>query len=123
MAICAVGQYTSASPTERAYVSSDGGDSFSELAISLPSACQASSLLASPSISVAVAACGGEIVATFDGGGIWSTVYDSGSGPSIGYIGFTTTTQGVAIEASAFDSLGALLMTHDGGHTWAEVDI
>jgi photosystem II stability/assembly factor-like uncharacterized protein len=123
IAACAVGQYTSTTATERAYVSGNGGDSFSELATPLPSACQAVSLLASASSSVAAAGCGGEIVATFNGGGTWSAVYDSGAGPSIVYLGFTTTTQGVAIEASASSSLGSLLMTHDGGQTWVAVDI
>jgi hypothetical protein len=80
-------------------------------------------VLSSPTTSVAAAGCGGEIVASFNGGGSWATVFTGSGNTSISYIGFTTPTQGVAIEASLTDSAGPLLMTHDGGHTWAAVTI
>jgi len=49
----------------------------------------------------------------------------------IDYLGFTTTTQGVAIElespicsnSGCTSPAGRLLMTHDGGHEWAPVPI
>jgi photosystem II stability/assembly factor-like uncharacterized protein len=123
IAICDAGAWTSGTPTEQAYVSTDGGTSFSQLATALPAACQGSDALASSTASVAAAGCGGEIVATFDGGGSWSSVYTGGAGTSITYVGFTTSTQGVAIAASTASLPGTLLMTHDGGHTWAPVTI
>jgi hypothetical protein len=124
IAACEVGLYGgSSSPTEQAYTSTTGGGAFTELAAALPAACQGSSALASPTTSVAAAGCGGEIVATFDGGGSWGTVFTGSGNTSISYIGFTTSSQGVAIEASLTSSTGLLLMTRDGGHTWAAVTI
>jgi hypothetical protein len=124
IAACEVGLYGgSSSPTEQAYSSTNGGGSFTELATALPAACQGSSALASPTTSIAAAGCGGGIVATFDGGGSWGTVFTSSGNAGITYVGFTTPTQGVAIEASATGLPGTLLVTRDGGHTWAAVTI
>ncbi len=124
IAACEAGLYGgSSSPTEQAYTSTNGGGAFTELATALPAACQGSSTLASPTTSVAAAGCGGEIVATFNGGGSWGTVFTGAGNTSISYVGFTTSSQGVAVEASLTSSTGPLLMTHDGGHTWAAVTI
>jgi hypothetical protein len=38
-------------------------------------------------------------------------------------VGFTTSSEGVAIEVSLTSSTGLLVMTRDGGHTWAAVTI
>jgi hypothetical protein len=54
--------------------------------------------------------------ASFDGGHTWQTVYTARPGTTCTYLGFTTLTQGVAIESTATGS--ELLMTRDGGHTW-----
>jgi photosystem II stability/assembly factor-like uncharacterized protein len=87
--------------------------------------------LASPDPSVAVLASGSDILATFDGGSTWTTVYMGPASQGIDYLGFTTTTQGVAIElespicstSGCTSPAGSLLMTHDGGHEWAPVPI
>ncbi len=122
IAACDVGLYGgSGSPTEEAYTSANGGGAFTALATALPAACQGIPALASPTASVAAAGCGEEIVSTFDGGGSWATVF-TGSG-NISYLGFTTPTQGVAIDVPVTSSTGLLLMTHDGGHTWAAATI
>ena len=121
LALCDVGLWTSTSPSERAYVSSDGGARFSPLAARLPSACQGASTLATVSALVAAAGCGAGVVATFDGGASWSTVY-TGTG-TVRYVGFTTATQGVAIETPASSPVGTLLMTHDAGHSWTPASI
>ena len=120
-ALCDVGLWTSTSPRERAYVSSDGGASFSPLAARLPSVCQGSSALATVSSLVAAAGCGADVVATFDGGASWSTVY-TGTGTVL-YAGFTTATRGLAIETPASSPVGTLLVTVDGGHSWAPTSI
>ena len=122
LAVCDVGAYTGVSPVEVAFVSTNGGASFSALFTDLPSGCQGSTTLASPSTSVAAAGCGAGIVATFNGGGSWATVYAGGSGTTIAYVGFTTPTQGVAI-ATAGSAAGSLLMTRNGGESWALVTI
>ena len=120
-ALCDVGLWISTSPRERAYVSSDGGASFSPLAARLPSVCQGSSALATVSSLVAAAGCGADVVATFDGGASWSTVY-TGTGTVL-YAGFTTATRGLAIETPASSPVGTLLVTVDGGHSWAPTSI
>jgi photosystem II stability/assembly factor-like uncharacterized protein len=66
---------------------------------------------------------GGDILTSFDGGSTWGTPYAGAGSTSIDYVGFTTSTQGVAIEASPTSSTGLLVMTRDGGHTWAAVTI
>jgi hypothetical protein len=123
IAACDVGLYGSGPPAERAYTSTDGGSSFTELAAALPASCQGSATIASPSTSVAAAGCGAGIVTTFNGGGSWGTVYTGGSGTTIAYVGFTTTTQGVAIATATGSAAGALLMTRNGGESWAPVTI
>ncbi|MGO8686746.1 MAG: hypothetical protein ACLQT7_06100 [Candidatus Dormibacteria bacterium] len=123
IAACDVGLYGSGPPAERAYTSTDGGGSFTELATALPSSCQGSATIAGPSPSVAAAGCGGQIVATFNGGGSWSTVFSGGASTTIAYVGFTTSSQGVAISAASGSSAGALLMTSDGGHAWGTVTV
>jgi hypothetical protein len=56
--------------------------------------------------------------ASFDGGRRWSVVYKGG----LGYLGFTTANQGVAIAYGPGSSTSTyLLMTYDGGRTWSEV--
>ncbi|MGA9112954.1 MAG: YCF48-related protein, partial [Candidatus Dormiibacterota bacterium] len=123
LAVCDVGAYTSSSPAEDAFVSTNGGSSFTGLSASLPSGCQGSATLASASSSLAAAGCGAEVVATFNGGGSWVPVYSGPSGTSIAYVGFTTTTQGVAIATAAGSAAGTLLMTRNGGANWAAVTI
>jgi hypothetical protein len=50
-------------------------------------------------------------------------VYAGGSGSTIAYVGFTTTTQGVAIATASGSDTGTLLMTRNGGESWAVVTI
>ncbi|HYA45087.1 MAG TPA: hypothetical protein VED59_05735 [Acidimicrobiales bacterium] len=54
--------------------------------------------------------------ASFDGGRHWSIVYDG----TVNYLGFTTASQGVAILGEPSNHT-AMIMTHDGGHSWARV--
>jgi hypothetical protein len=123
IAACDVGLYGSGAPTERAYTSTDGGGSFTELATALPASCQGSATIASSSTSVAAAGCGAGIAATFNAGGSWGTVYGGAAGTTIAYVGFTTPSQGVAISTTSGGAPGVLLMTTDGGHTWAAVTV
>jgi hypothetical protein len=122
IAVCDAGAWTSGTPTEEAFVSTNGGSSFGQLATALPAACQASGTVTSSSSAVAAAGCGQEIVATFNSGGSWSTVYTASAGSSVVYTGFTTPSQGVAI-ATGSGGVGSLVMTRNGGTTWAPVTI
>lgn len=56
--------------------------------------------------------------ASFDGGRRWSVVHRG----SLGYLGFTTASQGVAIAYGPGPSTNTyLLMTYDGGRAWSDV--
>ena len=124
IAACDVGLYGgSSSPTEQAYTSTNAGGAFTALATALPTACQGIPALASPTTSVAAAGCGEQIVATFNSGGSWATVFTGSGNTSISHLGFTTPTQGVAIEVSLTSSTGLLVMTRNGGASWAAVTI
>lgn len=108
-----------------AYASTDGGGTFHLVSRNaLPSSAvgyfAVQGNLASPSADFAVMIGAAGLVASFDGGAIWSTVDASptGSGPT--YVGFETTAQGVAIwtDDEGATPIGSLQMTFDGGHNW-----
>jgi hypothetical protein len=131
VAACAVGQW-STPKGEHLYVSHDGGTTFTEAAAQVPltdaaaiGSPGAGSILVAGQTTQAAA-----IVGSFDGGQTWQTVMTAGSpggqAASPTYLGFTTPTQGVSITQSGTGtggqtSVGKLLVTRDGGHTWSEV--
>jgi hypothetical protein len=116
VAVCAEGRFSAPTVTVRVYLSTDGV-TFPAKGTVVPSATDVLGV-ASPVPGTIVVADAGRLVATFDGTATWSTVFKGN--PTLGWndLGFTTPTQGVAIETG---QSGALLMTHDGGHTWAPV--
>ncbi len=87
-------------------------------AVSAASASGPSVNLASGS-ATAAGASAAALSASFDGGHTWQTVYAATPGATWAYLGFTSLTQGVAIESTGQGS--QLLMTRDGGHAWAPV--
>ena len=121
------GQPGAAAGSEWLFTSSDGGQSF-QADGALPSADKVGSAITTsgPGTVVAGADVGlggtgaGALVATFDGGHAWQTVYQSSAVSSWADVGFTNQMQGVAVAVS--QSRTSLLMTHDGGHTWQTVD-
>lgn len=128
VAACAVGQW-STPKGEHLYISHDGGTTFTEAAAQVPltdaagiGSPGAGSILVAGSTTQAA-----EIVGSFDGGQTWQTVMTAGSsGATLTYVGFTTPTQGVAVMQTGTGpggqtSVGKLLVTRDGGHTWSEV--
>jgi photosystem II stability/assembly factor-like uncharacterized protein len=107
------------------YSSSDAGASFAEVPGRLPVFdLQA---IATPPGSKAVlvggslSGVGSALVASLDGGPSWNVV-DVAQGGTFSELGFTTSDQGVAIT-SAVDGTVELVMTRDGGRTWAPVPI
>jgi hypothetical protein len=129
-AVCAEGIWAGGPMSVRAYVSTTAGSAFTELSSALPfTSAQVGAYgdspppAASPSTSVLAVGDGGDLLASFDSGSTWSTAYSGVAGTSITYVGFTSTTQGVAIEASSASPLGTLLMTRNGGQAWAAVTI
>ncbi|HMC40163.1 MAG TPA: hypothetical protein VKI19_10910 [Acidimicrobiales bacterium] len=119
-AVCAEGMW---GPPDRGipagrnwlFTSSDGGASF-QAAGPVPGQNPASITVA-PGHPGTVVVADGQVglQATFDGGRTWQTVYGDGS---IGFVGFTTAQQGVAIR---YSPVPAFVMTRDGGHTWTTV--
>jgi hypothetical protein len=123
VAVCDQGVWGPATPAGvRVWVSHSGGASFTMLATPLPvSPGGGAGPVASPSSTVAAVGVGSTILATFNGGSTWGSVYSGGG--SIAYLGFTTATQGVAVETRPSTAAGSLLMTRDGGHHWVPVPI
>jgi hypothetical protein len=62
------------------------------------------------------------LVATFDDGQTWSTVFTGSGAGSWTDLGFTTLDQGVVVLGHD-DGTADLLMTSDGGHSWAAVPV
>lgn len=76
---------------------------------------------------VAAASGATSISASFDNGQTWSDVYDdtANGGLPLVDLGFTTASQGVAVEGAPDSGTGGgmLLQTRDGGRTWHSVSI
>jgi hypothetical protein len=118
VAVCHEGLYTSGTPVVNAYFSSDGGSTFQPAATSPPSFPPDDTGIASPAPDVVImGGNAGDLIGTFDGGTTWTVVHHQPDSASWLQVGFTTSTQGVAIDES-----GNLLMTFDGGHDWIPVD-
>jgi photosystem II stability/assembly factor-like uncharacterized protein len=125
---CDVGLW--ATPTGvHLFTSTNGGGSFAGAAAKVPVQDLQGVTVAPGSSAIVVAGrgsgAGSGLVASFDLGKTWSTVFGgsvSSAAAQIAELGFTTTDQGVAL-ASATDGPLRLLMTRDGGHTWAAVTI
>jgi photosystem II stability/assembly factor-like uncharacterized protein len=121
--VCHEGVWSGPPERIRAYVSSDGGKDFQWTKSELP--IEASGEVATPTRATAVVTgITNEslpvLIATFDQGRHWSTVYrGTVSGASLSGVGFTTAVQGFVIEAPPDHRTGRLLMSIDGGRTWA----
>lgn len=125
VALCAEGTWGPPAPGTTAgrtwmFRSGNAGDSFTSVS-SLPENSLGSLAVAPGQPGSVLTVTAGGILATFDGGATWSTVYrgPQGSYPEDDYVGFTTTTQAVAVLAGSSGT--QLLMSHDGGHRWSVV--
>jgi len=120
-AVCDEGVWTGSSESVHAYLSTDGGTTFRRVAPALEIA-DATAIGSSPSGAVVVGGSGhtgtGVLLASFDAGSTWATVYQGGDGVAADELGFETANQGVAIATGA---AAQLLMTFDGGHHWSPV--
>jgi photosystem II stability/assembly factor-like uncharacterized protein len=108
------------------FTSADGGGHFAvagEIATSTGADVQtAASVTAPPGHPQVVVVGGVGLVATFDGGRTWRTVYSTAAGREVRFVGFTTATQGVAIVTGGA-GISTLLMTRDGGAVWSPVTL
>lgn len=125
--ICSGGGAAGSEP-KQLYLSSNGGQSWQPASTGPSGGDTLEVAMASPSVVVVAAASGASwLYGTFDGGRTWSTVEQdtSSGGAPWRDLGFTNTSQGVVIEGLKPGVAGLppnrLLMTRDGGHSWAPV--
>jgi photosystem II stability/assembly factor-like uncharacterized protein len=125
--ICAGGGAAGQQP-KQLYSSSDAGLTWHPVSSGPMAGDTLGAAMASPSVVVVAAASGASFLyGTFDAGRSWSTVYQdtSGGGAPWRDLGFTDPSQGVVVEGLQPGTAGLppnrLLMTRDGGHTWATV--
>ena len=123
VAACDAGAWGGTRRAEDALVSRDGGDTFVLGPGAIP--LTAANFIATRSPGHAVVSGPGVdgaavLTATEDGGATWTTVFRQAGGGSWLDLGFTTATQGVAIESVASGS-AIMLLTHDGGRSWQPV--
>ncbi len=126
VAICSEGEWNSLPQVVRAYVSSNGGDTFRQAGVPLPLRCCAPAVASGVPGTAVVGASGddgtAQLVATFDDGATWTGVY-AGQAGQWNDLGFTSQSQGIAVQMQPDARSGSLLMTVDGGHTWNVVAI
>ena len=125
--ICSGGGAAGSQP-KQLYTSSDGAQTWRPVSSGPMPGDTLDAAMASPSVVVIAAASGASFLyGTFDGGGSWSTVYEdtSSGGAPWRDLGFTNASQGVVVEGLTPGTAGLppnrLLMTRDGGHSWAAV--
>jgi photosystem II stability/assembly factor-like uncharacterized protein len=116
-AVCDEAVRTGSPPTVHLYFSSDGGVHFQPAASSPPSFSPDVSGIASPAPGVVImGGYGGDVVGTFDGGATWRVVNHQADSAVWLQVGFTSPSQGVAIDTS-----GTVATTFDGGRHWTPV--
>jgi hypothetical protein len=118
--LCVDGVYFG-TPGVSLYVSTDAGATFTPTPTAPPGT--AGSCLTSPTPSTMMFFGSTGWVATFDGGKSWQRIDLPGTTGSCVDIGFTTTTQGMAVVGLGEESTAHVVVTRDGGHTWSTVPI
>jgi hypothetical protein len=119
------GGVAAGSQVKTAYLSVDGGATYRRVG-DPPFAGDFLGAAASPlALSVSVGGGANSIYTSFNEGRDWTTSYlPLTGGLSLSDLGFTTTKQGVVIFGEpAYPESLQLLMTHDGGHSWATIGV
>jgi photosystem II stability/assembly factor-like uncharacterized protein len=122
--VCTDG-FAAGSQGKSAYRSDNGGVTYVRVA-DPPFEGDFEDVAASPtSVSVAAASGGTLISASFDAGRTWTGTFNIGDGGlGLSDLGFTTALQGVVIHGMiTYPQSLQLLMTRDGGHTWATIAV
>ena len=114
---CETGVYSGPAGV-RVYFSGNGGSTFQSDPRSLPQRSYGPIASPAPGVVIMGSNSQGDLMGTFDGGKTWTTLYRPPAPGGCRYVGFTTSTQGVAVEEG-----GTLLMTFDGGREWAPVAV
>lgn len=114
------------------YVSSDAGGHFvarAQLSATLTSTFGVVAYPSPDDLLVAEASTTNKLLASYDGGRHWSSVYDG----ALFYLGFTSPSQGVglvvhpprpgcAVNSPCGQQSSSMIMTFDGGHSWEQID-
>jgi len=119
------GGVAAGSQTKTAYLSTDGGTSYKRVG-DPPFGGDFDEVAASPlAFSVAAASGATYIYTSFNEGRDWTTTnLPQTGGLPLSDLRFTTSTQGVVIfGVPAYPQWLQLLMTRDGGHSWAKIDV
>lgn len=126
IAVCDEGVWTGASLAVRAYASNDAGVTFHPSGVGLPLSCCSAVASGQPGTAV-VADDGGDggaaLLADFEVGFPWASVYQAQKGQSWADLDFTSRSQGAAVATQADPRTATLLITADGGHSWKPVTI
>ena len=124
-AVCDEGTWTGPSESVHLYVSTNGGASFTRFAQAIGGLANGNATAVTVSSTGTIVVGGsvngtpsGVLLASFDGGSSWTKVYSGDTGITPDELGFTTSSQGVAITSGDHPHL---LMTYDGGHHWNAV--
>jgi hypothetical protein len=121
-AVCSEGTWSDDPQRERLYVSSDGGTNFHVVGESIP--------IRGGQASVPGAVVGegfdktksqSALLASYDGGHRWQTVYEIPQDSSVWGLRFVTRDQAVAVRVNHYNTANAVLMTRDRGRTWREL--
>ncbi len=123
-AVCSDGQWTNFPARVEVAFSDNSGTTFTRAALQ-PGLVMAENA-ASPApgaVVVATLGAGGNVVfdATYNGGATWEKVFGTITDDYTGFIGFTSPSQGVAILDDDGGTAATLLMTFNGGRSWAPV--
>jgi len=125
IALCSEGAWGGDKPpSNHLYFSANGGDSFARVRTDVPSPSLEAAAANADTVVVGRSSKDKyELVATFDRGHTWTTVFSTAVVDPIVDLGFTTPDQGVAIQPDADHHTSRLLLTTDGGHHWRALPI
>ncbi len=123
-AVCSDGQWANFPMRVEVAFSRNSGTTFTPAALQ-PGLVEAGGA-ASPApgaVVIATLGTGGNVVfiATYNAGATWEKVFGTITDDYTGYIGFTSASQGVAIVDDVGGTIATLLMTFNGGRSWAPV--
>jgi hypothetical protein len=122
-AVCSDGEWTNLPPRVVVAFSSNSGSTFSPAALQ-PGLVQAVNAASPAPGAVVIATGAGQNVvftATYNTGATWEKVFASTTDDYTAFIGFTSASQGVAILDDDGGTTATLMMTFNGGRSWAPV--
>ncbi len=123
-AVCSDGQWSNFPMRVEVAFSHNSGTTFTSAA--LQPGIEEAGAAASPApgaVVIATTGAGGNVVfvATYNAGATWQKVFGITTDDDTAFLGFTSASQGVAIVDDVGGTVATLLMTFNGGRSWAPV--